>query len=487
MLWPFMTKRFEDFETASFPAFPGFWKMLGPGLVWLALAQGSGELIFWPYLVAKYGLALVFLILPSHLLQYPVNIAIGRYTVLTGEPIFKGFLRLNRLFGVLLWAWMFVVFLWIGGWASAGGTALAELTRFPSAWSRPWQTYFWGYALMVVFVASMLLGKVIYTLVERFMTVVALVTIVGLLWACSNPVVLRAAPAFFEAMFVPPVPLRDLPIGGHWSGREWSFFLTAICFAGLGGFWTLFYSYWIKEKGYGMAHYGGRVTGLVRGASEEIRLEGYKTADTDEDRRRFRQWMRCVRADSLVGLFGNLLTTTLTCLLAWAVLHPQGKVPERWDIAVVQADFFGAYWAPARGLFLFVAGFFLIDTWLGGVDATSRVHAHMVCELSPRARTRGVRFWYYAFVFFMAIATALTMPLGDPGTIMAASGVVNLLGITVYSVALYYLSAYALRRAMPAWAQPGRAEKAGLVVSSVAYALLSLAYARWVFWPMIAG
>src|SRR5687768_13917384 len=125
-------RRFSDLQRASFPAFPGFWAMLGPGLVWLALAQGSGELIFWPYLVAKYGLAFVFLILPSHLLQYPVNLAIGRYTLLTGEPIFKGFLRLSRWFGILLWIWMLVVFLWIGSWASAGGTALAELSGFPA-------------------------------------------------------------------------------------------------------------------------------------------------------------------------------------------------------------------------------------------------------------------------------------------------------------------------------------------------------------------
>src|SRR2546429_7403591 len=36
--------------------------------------------------------------------------------------------------------------------------------------------------------------------------------------------------------------------------------LTAITFAGLGGFWTLFYSYWGRDKGGGMAHYMGRLT-----------------------------------------------------------------------------------------------------------------------------------------------------------------------------------------------------------------------------------
>ena len=479
--------RFQDLRPASFPAFPGFWAMLGPGLVWLALAQGSGELIFWPYLVAKYGLAFAFLILPSHLLQYPVNLAIGRYTLLTGEHIFKGFLRLHVAFGVVMWLWMLVVFLWIGGWASAGGTALAELSAFPGAWSHKHRTWFWGYLLMVVFLGALLLGRVVYALVERFMAIVALATMAGLLWACSNPVVLKAAPAFFAALALPATPLGELPIGRDWNAREWNFFLTAICFAGLGGFWTLFYSYWIKEKGYGMAHYGGRVTSPLRGESEEIRLEGFRAEDTPENAGRFREWMRGLRGDTLVGLTGNLVTTTLTCLLAWAVLHPQGKVPDKWDIAVVQADFFGAYWPPARALFLFVAGFFLIDTWLGGVDAVSRVHAHMVCELSAKARARGVRFWYYAFVFFMAVATAVTMPIGDPGTIMAVSGVVNLFGITVYSVALYVLCGPALRAVLPAWAMPRWWEKSALLVSIVVYATLSLLYVRWVFWPMIAG
>jgi hypothetical protein len=27
---------------------------LGPGVIFMALAQGSGELIWWPYIIAKY-------------------------------------------------------------------------------------------------------------------------------------------------------------------------------------------------------------------------------------------------------------------------------------------------------------------------------------------------------------------------------------------------------------------------------------------------
>lgn len=477
--------RFGDLQPAPLPAFPGLWAVLGPGLVWLALAQGSGELIFWPYLAAKFGGALLFLLVPCSLLQMPVNMAIGRYTLLTGEPILKGFLRLHRGFGIVLWLWITVVFLWIGGWASAGGAALAEVTGWPGGWSRPSSALMWSYLLMAGFTGALLLGRVVYTLVERVMTVVAVFTLVGLLWAVTNPVVQAAAPAFLKALVVPGEWPPGQPWFDAWSPREWSFFLTAICFAGLGGFWTLFYSYWIREKGYGMAAHAGRITSPITGTAETIRLDGFRFEDTPGNRRAYEGWIAALRADSRVGVFGNLLTTVLMSLLAFAILHPQGRVPDRWDIAVVQADFFAAYWAPGRVLFLFIAAFFLVDTWLAGVDAVSRLQANMVCELSARARARGVRFWYYAWVVLMAVATGATMPLGDPATILAVSGVVNLAGITVYSIALYRLNAHALRGVVPDWALPGRAESIGLLISTALYAGLCGLYVHFVARPAL--
>ena len=44
------------FKQAALPRFPGMLAALGPGVVFLALAQGSAELIWWPYIIAKYGL-----------------------------------------------------------------------------------------------------------------------------------------------------------------------------------------------------------------------------------------------------------------------------------------------------------------------------------------------------------------------------------------------------------------------------------------------
>src|SRR5262249_34760020 len=85
---------------------------LGPGVIFMALAQGSGELIWWPYIIAKYGLSFLFLLLPACLLQFPVTYEIGRYTVLTGESIFQGFIRLNRGFAFFLWILMTLSLVW---------------------------------------------------------------------------------------------------------------------------------------------------------------------------------------------------------------------------------------------------------------------------------------------------------------------------------------------------------------------------------------
>src|SRR4030095_7525774 len=139
------------YKTAPLPPLPSMLGALGPGVIFMALAQGSGELIWWPYIIAKYGLSFLFLLLPACLLQFPITYEIGRYTVLTGESIFQGFIRLQRHFAFFLWILLTLSFLWFGAFAAAGGTSLAALTDFPRGWSTRGQTLFWGYSSMVGF------------------------------------------------------------------------------------------------------------------------------------------------------------------------------------------------------------------------------------------------------------------------------------------------------------------------------------------------
>jgi len=65
--------RLSPLKIKTVPPFVGFVAAMGPGVIWAALAHGSGELIWWPYLTARYGAVFIGLLLPAALMQYFVN------------------------------------------------------------------------------------------------------------------------------------------------------------------------------------------------------------------------------------------------------------------------------------------------------------------------------------------------------------------------------------------------------------------------------
>ncbi len=466
-------------ERRPLPPFPGFIAALGPGVVWMGLAQGSGELIWWPYIIAKYGLTFLCLVVPACLLQFPLNYEIGRYTLLTGESIFHGFLRLNRRLGIFLWALMSLSFLWFGAFATAGGTALAALTHFPDGWGARGQTLFWGYASILVFVIAIVLSRIVYVFIERLMKLVAVVTIAGLSWACLEPEVTAAAPAFAHGLLGPTGPMPR-----PWERADASKLLTAVTFAGLGGFWVLFYSYWLRDKGSAMAAHLGRITGPVFGRPEPVTTDGYLPDDSPEDRVRWVLWRRFLWSDVLIGIGGNLLTTLMTCLLAYALLFPKGLLPQEYELAVVQSRFFELGWGElGRVLFLVVAAAFLTDTWLATADAVSRIQADIVQVLFPRARRIAARHWYFMFLALLTFITSFTLLLDAPGPLILTSALIGFAGTVIFPAALYCLNHRLLAPELPAWARPGRWSALLLLVSVLAYLALAVAYV-WAVWQV---
>ena len=464
--------RLGNYKKASIPGLVSIAGTLGPGVVWMALAQGSGELIWWPYIVAKYGLTFLWLLLPACLLQYPLTYSIGYYTLATGESIFQGFVRLNRFFALFLWILMTISFLWFGAFASAGGTALAELTDFPWGWSDRGKTLFWAYLSMAIFLVAILLSRVVYNLIERFMEFVALITVVGLVWACTTEEVLKKVPEFLGGLLGPP----------HKSPRPWdphdaTKLLTAITFAGLGGFWSLFYSYWLRDKGAGMAAHIGRITGPITGRPEAIPDVGFVPDDTHSNRHNFSRWRRYLLIDSGVGIFGNIFTTLMTCLLAYALLFPEGIIPEGYEIAVVQSRFFEVSWGwVGTVVFLIVAAAFLSDTWLATVDAVSRIQADIIHSLFPAARRISVRGLYYIFLGVLTVITSITMLFTSPGPLILISAVLGFAGTVIFTGAIIILNHFYLPRYLPGWAVPGRPLLYLMIVAFMAYLILTGAY-----------
>lgn len=464
--------KLPDYKKKPFPSFPGILAVMGPGIVWMALAQGSGELIWWPYIVAKYGHGFLFLLIPACFLQYPLNYHIARYTVLTGESILQGFLRLNRYFALFLWILMSISFLWLGAFVSAGGTAISALTNFPHGWSQKAQTLFWSYLTIPVFVSALLFSRIIYKTIESVMFFIAIITTAGLLLACFQKDVIISLPNFLRGLVVP-----EFPLPRKWDPEDTTKLLTAITFAGLGGFWILFYSYWLREKGAGMAKYFGHITSPVTGKPEIIPDTGYMPDESIESTKNRRLWERYIVIDSGVGIIGNLFTTLMTCLLAYALLFPRGLLPEHYEIAVVQAKFFESSWGVAgRILFLIIAAAFLADTWLTTADAVARSHTDFVYAFFPSAKKFSIRTWYYIFITGITVVSLITLPLDEPGVLIQLTAVIGFLGTILFPFLLYFLNYSYLPALSRSFSRPGGFALFTLILSGLFYLLLAVLY-----------
>jgi len=300
---------------------------------------------------------------------------------------------------------------------------------------------------------------------------VALFTLVGLLGACLHPEVWDRLPLFLAGLVRP-----EWPLPRPWDPKDAATLLTAITFAGLGGFWALFYSYWLREKGVGMACHAGRMTGLL-GRQEAIPQTGHLPEEGPGAGEAMARWTRFLWVDSGVGIFGNLLTTLMTCLLAYALLTPQGILPQGWEIAVVQSRFFSVRWGALGGaLFLLVAAAFMADTWLSTVDVVSRVNTDIVYSFFPRARARSPRWWYFFFLFALTAVTCITMPLAPPGPLIVVTALTGFVGTVVYSIGVLVLNHVYLPKRLPAFARPTRRSAALMAVTCLAYLALATAY-----------
>lgn len=441
----------------------GYLGVLGPGIVWFALAQGSGELIWWPSIVAKYGLFFIIFLIPACLLQLPINYQLGRYTLITGESFFAGMIRINKIFSFITWIMFFICFIWFGSYASAGGTALAELTKFPKNWTEKGQSLFWAYITIVIFFLMIMFTRKTYSLIEKIMWFVAAVTFIGLTISVINSEVLKSLPVFIKSLYSLE---RKLP--REWNPADIKMLISALLFAGLGGFWNLFYSIWIANKGMGMSSYNEKLS------YENQKL--YMIDNSEDSKKNYKPWTRALLIDSSVGVVGNLITTLMLCLLAYTYLFPQGLVPSGWKIAVVQSVFFEKAMGPiGKIFFLIIATLFLADTWLATVDAVSKTHTEFLKKFFKKVKLSSNNL-YYLWVLALTIITGITMLLAPPGILILITGVLNAGAMIVVLLAIIGLNFIKINKLLPSWARSTIASKIFIILCFFAYITLFIVY-----------
>ena len=365
----------------------GFWKMTGPGAVMIGMAIGSGELILWPWITAKFGTEMMWAAALGVFMQLWINIEIGRWAVATGESPLTGFARLSKL-----WVYFFLLLIFVGaflpGWGRATGTAIKILILGEDGWGPDW---FWTAVVFAIALGIVFGPKRIYQSVERSIIFMVLVIVIGLLIVAFSIGTLDDVGNM----------LGGILNFGHISlDEEFTFhrFFGAFVFAGAGGLGNLFYAYYLRDKNIGM---GARIPMLMNplreaqtGASEI----GFKFPATEENIQRFRAWFRFVVQDSTIFFWiANTFTMFLFMFGALVVLYPAGIVPQEgqlvWDLAKILEGTMGVQ---GRYLFLVIGIAALFSSVLAGLDGGVRIWVdllHTNFKAAHRFAANKIYFW----------------------------------------------------------------------------------------------
>lgn len=394
-----MTTSLGPYRRADLPPRSrSFWQLVGPGAVLVGLSIGAGELIVWPTITATYGAAMTWAAVLGVFLQLWINFEIARYTLATGETIFAAYIRLSRG-----WAWVFLALTVLGwllpGWARACGGALKALLVGPDG---PGSPAVWT-AVTFAFVALALFGpKSVYRSVERTTGLLVALITVGLVVTAFS--VGTAADWAELARGVGSFPYKhpDMP--------AYAFF-SAIVFAGAGGTANLFYSFYLRDKGWGMGARIPKIVNPLRDREETAVEEGFLPPADEKNLARWRDWFHHTQRDQILFFWIlNTFTILLFIFGALAVLHARGIVPDQEMLVWDEAAILGGVWGPTgRVLFLLIGVACLFSTQLTLVDGVARSIADIVHSAFPSARDRSHSWWYAVSAWgWMAAGTGLT-------------------------------------------------------------------------------
>jgi hypothetical protein len=100
--------------------------VVGPGIIVLGGAIGSGEFLLGPAAFVRHGLSLLWVTAVAVILQTIFNTEVMRYTLATGEPVFTGFMRTRP--SSTAWAWIYATLYFLQiGWPALAGTAAGSI------------------------------------------------------------------------------------------------------------------------------------------------------------------------------------------------------------------------------------------------------------------------------------------------------------------------------------------------------------------------
>ena len=459
--------KFAPLPTKTLPKALPLRKLIGPSFIILGLGLGSGEVILWPYLASNYGMGIIWGAVIGLTFQFFMNMEIERYALARGESIFVGFARKFR--NIPYWFLISTFAPWI--WP---GIVAASATLFGNVFGLPTdKTKFLSIGFLIAMGLILSLGPVLYKTVERLQKVLITIGVPSIFlmsiflsdrgdWSAAARGIVGSGEGFFL-----------LP-----AGISIASFLAALAYAGAGGNLNLAQSFYVKEKGFGMGKYSGKITSLLTGKktkSSKPLLTGSKFAITSESKKDFKKWWRNVNIEHFIvfWLTGSI-TIVLLSLLAYTTAF--GDSGNKSDISFVirESVAIGQQLAPFLGtFFLIVTGATLFGTQLTVYDATSRILTeNTVLAANGRIKDKHIPIVYYIVLWLMIISGIVIILSGftQPLQLLLTAAVLNAVAMFVHTGLTLWLNKTELPKAI----RPSRFRTVAMSTAFVFYGSFSV-------------
>lgn len=406
----------EKHDINILPNAPKFRALLGPSFILLGLGLGSGEFILWPYLTSNWGMGIIWGAILGVTLQFFINMEIERYALARGESVFVGFARQFKFLPYWFVVSTFLSWIWPGIIATSA-RLFGEVLGFE-------KTNLFGIGLLVLIGVILTVGPVLYKTVEKFSTVLITISVPAIfmlsLYLSTKNDLLDLVVGATKFGYIP----EGLPIAS---------FLAAFAFAGAGGNLNLAQSFYVKEKGYGMGKYGGKITSILTGKLEKLRLTGSKFVINSENLEKFKAWWKVTNLEHLVVFwFGGIISICLLALLAYSTVNGMPNLPTGVDFIITESQVISSRLGQFIGtVFLLIGGFMLFNTQLTVLDATSRIMSENTLILTKKGSLPKI---YYTFLWLQILFGIIIFlfNFGQPLLLLTISAVLNAIAMFVH-------------------------------------------------------
>jgi hypothetical protein len=231
------------------------------------------------------------------------------------------------------------------------------------------------------------------------------------------------------------------------AADAWPVLLGAIAYAGMGGMSNMIQGHYIREKGFAMGTYAGKIVSPLTGKEEvKVAEAGYCFELTSENLAKWRHWWKAANLEHFASFL--CLTAISIVLLSFLAYHTVfGIAGYEKGMSLIKgeanilAEQFGGFF---RYLFLLMGWAILFTSQIGVIDLFSR----LATDIIKWSWFREVETWtesriYFVLVSFLALFAIFIFvffPEAKPFTLLTIGAALNGIVMFIYSILLLYMN-----------------------------------------------